>query len=128
MALVTGDFFTISILPTSDPAWASLVTQPDIPAAITALIVTGATFEVYCLDAATGDLVCEEAGRILGFVDAILASCSAAYPKLTTTSTSGDVFISGLNTASLWRVYDPESVTLLKYGPIAASALKAFLP
>lgn len=127
MALASGDFFEITISQTNDAAWAALGTQPNIPQAITDAIVNATPIEVYCVDAATGTLVCAEAGLIIGFVDPIL-TVGAAWPKLTTTADDGSTFVSGLNAAGLWRVYNPQSNTLTTYSLVEQNALKAFLP
>lgn len=128
MALTTGEFHTITVLPTSGAAW-SLYTPPfpDLPGTIVEASALGTSLVVYCIDAPTGNLAFE-GGQVTGLVDAVLASVSAALARTTFTSTSGALSIWGEDGSGDVWVYTSATGILARYDAAEAAALRAFLP
>ena len=128
MALTSGEFHTITILPSSGAAW-TLYTPPypSLPSTIVDAQVNGTSFVVYCIDAATGWLAFQ-GGQVVGLLDAVLNTVSAALTKTSFTDTASNVSVWGEDGSGDVWVYTSSSGILQRYDAAEVTALKAFLP
>lgn len=127
MPLTTGEFHTITILPSTAAAWGLLATTPSLPSAVMERVVDGANFNVYCINAGTGSLAFE-GGQVFGLVDSVLNSVSAALSKQTVTADDGNVTEWGVDGSGIVSTYDTTSGIMRAYSVPEMAALKAWLP
>lgn len=127
MPLVTGEFHLVSILPSTDPAWAALLAFQSLPPQIVEHQVNGTTFMVFCVDAPTGALAFD-GDQVIGLVDSVLAAVSAPQSRLTVTDTGSFSTEWGTDGAGPVWVYSPAAGVLVKYDGAEVAALKAWLP
>ena len=127
MALTTGEFHTITITPSSAAAWSLLGTFPAMSSFLVEAQVNTTAFVVYCIDAPTGELA-YEGGAVVGLVDSVLSSVSAALATITVTDAVGNVTEWGEDGSGDVWVYSSASGVLTRYDAVEAAALKAWLP
>ena len=127
MALTTGEFHTITILPSSGAPWSLLTSFPAMSSFLVDAQVNGTSFVVYCIDAPTGELA-YEGGAVIGLVDSVLNSVSAALSTITVTDAVGNVTEWGEDGSGDVWVYSSASGVLTRYDAAEAAALKAWLP
>lgn len=127
MALTSGEFHTITILPSNDAAWGALGTKPSLPSTIMERVVDGANFNVYCIDAPTGSLAFE-GGQVFGLVNSVLNTVSAPLSDLTVTADDGNVTRWGVDGSGIVSTYDTTSGIMRAYSVPEMAALKAWLP
>lgn len=127
MALTTGEFQEITILPLSDPAWALLPAQPDLPSEVVDAIVNSTTLFAYVVDAATGQLALNGT-QVTGLVDSVLSVVGAPLPNYPLSSPSGGTTVWGDVGGGDVYVYNPATGTLIFYPSTTISSFKTFLP
>lgn len=128
MALLTsGNFYTVTFLPTSDPAWAAMSPPPGIPAGLSTYVVNGTSCPIYIVDGGTGTFAFP-GGLASGFDDSLLDSASAAYTLGTLPTTEGPMTTYGLSGAGDVVSYDGTTGVLYTYDPGDIATFKAFLP
>lgn len=128
MALTTGEFHTITVLPTSAAAWGAYTPPfPVLPGTIVDASANGTSLVVYCIDAPTGTLAFE-GGQVVGLLDAVLNTVSAALTKTSFTDTASSVTEWGDDGSGDVWVYSSATGVLARYDAAEVTTLKAFLP
>lgn len=127
MALTTGEFHEISLLPSTNAAWAALATTPSLPAYILDRVIDGATFIVYCIDAPTGWLAFD-GGAVVGILDSVCNAVGAALSKQAFTATGGSAVTYTQDGSGAVYAYFAASGVLLPYTAPDVAAFKAWLP
>lgn len=124
--LVTGNWYQVEWLQTNNAAWAALLVQPGIPAAMMAAFVNAATMTIYVTDSASGAFVFA-GGTAYGFDDTLLVSNTALTGHtLTATDANTQEWAEDVTGATFW--YDAANATIREYDGAATAAFKAFLP
>lgn len=125
--LVTGNWYEVTWLQTSDAAWAALAPPPGIPSAMADAFVNGTTMVIYVTDSATGEFVFE-GGMATGFDDTLINTASAALTENTWTTDDSTSYIYGISGAATVWFYDSANVTLRSFPAVQSTAMKAFIP
>lgn len=129
--LVTGNFYTVTFLVTTDAAWAALA--PTMPEGINGELAEAiykaapTPIDIYVTDAGTGTFA-YPGGTAYNFDDTLLDGAAAAGTTFTLDAEDSSSTVWAVNAGGGLFYYDAAAGLLRSYATLEATAFKTFLP